>query len=109
MTQAITVLAVEGIAEVEKGDSIAELVLAHTQLVAGDVVVVTQKIVSKAEGAVVYFDPEDLDAKRRIAEDEAVRVLRRRGELVITETRHGFVCANSGVDISNVSAGTAVL
>ncbi len=82
---------------------------ARASLADGDVLVVTQKIVSKAEGRIVAVDPGDDGAKRRLAESEARRVLRRRGELVITETRHGFVCANSGVDLSNVEEGFAVL
>ena len=57
----------------------------------------------------VPIDPSDPDAKRHLAESEAVRVLRRRGDLVVTETRHGFVCANSGVDLSNVADGWAAL
>ncbi|MDA8291987.1 MAG: coenzyme F420-0:L-glutamate ligase [Actinomycetota bacterium] len=105
----LTVLGVTGMPEVVRGDSIADLVLDRAELVEGDVLVVTQKVVSKAEGRVVAFDPGDPDAKRRIAESEAVRVLRRRGELVVTETRHGFVCASSGVDLSNVAEGRAVL
>ena len=71
--------------------------------------VVTQKIVSKAEGRMVRVDPGDPDAKRRLAESEAVRILRRRGDLVVTETRHGYVCANSGIDLSNVAEGWAAL
>jgi coenzyme F420-0:L-glutamate ligase/coenzyme F420-1:gamma-L-glutamate ligase len=59
----------------------------------------------------VAVDPAgtDADARRRLAESEAVRVLRRRGDLVVTETRHGFVCANSGVDFSNIEHGYAAL
>ena len=74
-----------------------------------DVVVVTQKVVSKAEGRIVPFDADDPDAKRRLVESESIRVLRRRGDLLITETAHGFVCANAGIDLSNVEAGTAAL
>ncbi len=66
----------------------------------GDVLVVTQKIVSKAENRFVEIDGNDPVAKRELAESEAVRVLRRRGEMVITETKHGFICANSGIDLS---------
>ncbi|MGI8939063.1 MAG: coenzyme F420-0:L-glutamate ligase [Iamia sp.] len=74
-----------------------------------DVVVVTQKIVSKAEGAMVEVDPTDPRGHRTVVESESVRVLRRRGDLTITETRQGFVCANAGVDLSNVEAGWAAL
>ena len=78
-------------------------------LLAGDVVVVTQKIVSKAEGKLVPINHADAGAKLALVERESVRVLRRRGDLVITETRHGFICANAGVDLSNVADGTAAL
>lgn len=82
---------------------------AGTALLDGDCLVVTQKIVSKAEGRIVALDPEDPDARRALIESESVRVLRRRGDLMITETPHGFVCANAGVDQSNVAEGTAAL
>ena len=105
----LLVFGVEGLPEIVAGASIGVLLAAQAPLEPGDVVVVTQKIVSKAEGRVVAVDADDAQAKRRLAESEAVRILRRRGELVITETRHGFVCANSGVDLSNVAEGSAVL
>jgi coenzyme F420-0:L-glutamate ligase/coenzyme F420-1:gamma-L-glutamate ligase len=78
-------------------------------LVDGDVLVVTQKIVSKAEGAMVEIDQNDPLSHKPIVEREAVRILRRRGELIITETKHGFVCANAGIDLSNVARGHAAL
>jgi coenzyme F420-0:L-glutamate ligase/coenzyme F420-1:gamma-L-glutamate ligase len=71
--------------------------------------VVTQKVVSKAEGRLVALDHADPEAKAALVERESVRVLRRRGDLIISETRHGFVCANAGVDLSNVADGTAAL
>lgn len=111
---AITVLPLGGIGEVRAGDEIADLVAdaAHRQgtaLADHDCVVVTQKIVSKAEGRVVALDADDRDARRRLVEAESVRVLRRRGDLIISETRHGFICANAGVDLSNVEPGFAAL
>lgn len=110
----LVIFGVHGIGEIKKGARLAELIIAAVkanghELCDGDVVVVTQKIVSKAEGRVVPLDREDPAAKRQLAESEAVRVLRRRGDLVITETAHGFICANSGVDLSNVADGFAVL
>ncbi|HXY46028.1 MAG TPA: coenzyme F420-0:L-glutamate ligase [Acidimicrobiales bacterium] len=105
----LAILPVTGLPEVGPGDDLAGMIAAATALLDGDVVVVTQKIVSKAEGRVVAVDPADAEARRELAEREAVRVLRRRGELVITETRHGFVCANSGVDLSNMAEGHAAL
>jgi coenzyme F420-0:L-glutamate ligase/coenzyme F420-1:gamma-L-glutamate ligase len=75
----------------------------------GDVVVITQKVVSKAEGRIVPIDTDDPAAKTALVEQESVRILRRRGDLVISETRHGFICANAGIDLSNVDLGTAAL
>jgi coenzyme F420-0:L-glutamate ligase/coenzyme F420-1:gamma-L-glutamate ligase len=105
----IEVVPVEGIGEVRAGDVLADLIAARVALTDYDVVVVTQKVVSKAEGRMVAVDPDDPAARRSVVEGEAVRILRRRGELLITETRHGFVCANAGVDLSNVPDGWAAL
>jgi coenzyme F420-0:L-glutamate ligase/coenzyme F420-1:gamma-L-glutamate ligase len=111
---ALTIVPVEGIGEVRPGDEIADLVAVAardqgTPLARGDCLVVTQKIVSKAEGRLVPLAHDDLHARRALIESEAARVLRRRGDLVITETRHGFVCANAGIDLSNVEEGWAAL
>jgi coenzyme F420-0:L-glutamate ligase/coenzyme F420-1:gamma-L-glutamate ligase len=111
----MTIWGVEGIGEIRPGDPLAELIATacagppNGPLADGDVLVVTQKIVSKAEGRLVAVDPDDPLSHKAVVEQEAVRVLRRRGDLVITETRHGFVCANSGVDLSNVQRGEAAL
>ena len=114
MPRALTIIPVEGIGEIRPGDElavvIAEAAIAQgTPLVAHDCVVVTQKVVSKAEGRLVALDPDDLAARQALVEAESVRVVRRRGDLIISETRHGFVCANAGIDLSNVEAGTAAL
>jgi coenzyme F420-0:L-glutamate ligase/coenzyme F420-1:gamma-L-glutamate ligase len=108
----ITIMPIAGLAEVESGDDVAQMITqalgeAGIELIDGDVVVVTHKIVSKAEGrTVVCLSDADY---RRLALDESSEVLRRRGDLIISRTKHGFVCANAGVDRSNVAAGTAVL
>lgn len=110
----LVVIPIEGMPEVRPGNVIAELVVdaargQGTPLADDDCLVVTQKIVSKAEGRLVPLDPDDLAVRRALVESESVRVLRRRGDLVISETRHGFVCANAGVDLSNVDHGLAAL
>ena len=108
----LSVIPVQGIPEVRPGDNLAELILAacaSEPLADGDVLVVTQKVVSKAEGRLEAVDPNDPLSHKAIVEREAVRVLRRRGELMITETKHGFVCANAGIDLSNVERGYAAL
>ena len=107
MTGRIEDLAVAGLPEVRPGDDRAALIAGAVTLVDGDVVVVTQKVVSKAEDRLVDIDPEV--GHRPLVERESVRILRRLGDLVIAETEHGFVCANAGVDLSNVEAGQAAL
>lgn len=110
----LEVIAVHGIGEIRPGDEIAELMAdaaaaQGTPILDGDCLVVTQKIVSKAEGRLVDLDPTDLDARRALVEQESRRIVRRRGDLVISETHHGFICANAGIDLSNVEAGQAAL
>ncbi|MFQ5947453.1 MAG: coenzyme F420-0:L-glutamate ligase [Acidimicrobiia bacterium] len=103
-----------GIPEVSAGDNLAALLVEALRRSGleprpGDVLVVTHKVVSKAEGSVVKIAHGDEAAYRRLVEDEAERVLRRRQDLVITKTRHGFICASAGVDRSNVGRAGAVL
>jgi coenzyme F420-0:L-glutamate ligase/coenzyme F420-1:gamma-L-glutamate ligase len=106
----LSIIPVEGIPEVRPGDRVADLVVAAgVELLDGDVLVVTQKIVSKAEGRLSPVDPDDPVGHKQLVLDESVRVLRRRGDLLLTETRHGFICANAGVDLSNVQRGWAAL
>jgi coenzyme F420-0:L-glutamate ligase/coenzyme F420-1:gamma-L-glutamate ligase len=109
---ALTVWPVRGIGEIQPGDDLATIV-AETAGAAGaatgDVLVVTQKIVSKAEGRLEAVDPADPLSHKPLVERESVRILRRRGDLIISETAHGFVCANAGIDLSNVAAGQAAL
>lgn len=106
----IAIRPVTGIPEVKPGDDLAVLLTKALRPLApsdGDVLVVTQKIVSKAEGALrPAADEADF---RRIVEDEAAAVIRRRGPLTITITKHGFVCANAGVDRSNVDGDQVAL
>jgi coenzyme F420-0:L-glutamate ligase / coenzyme F420-1:gamma-L-glutamate ligase len=112
---ALQLFAVRGVGEVRPGDVLADVLASAltgtdgSGLIDDDVLVVTSKVVSKAEGRLVAIDDDDLSAKVALVEREAVRVLRRRGDLRVTETSHGFVCANAGIDLSNVEAGTAVL
>ncbi|MBH99780.1 MAG: coenzyme F420-0:L-glutamate ligase [Acidimicrobiaceae bacterium] len=107
MSRPIEVLPVHGIGEIQPGDDLAELISKAADLRDGDVVVVTQKVVSKAENRLVDIDPEI--GHKALVERESVRVLRRRGDLIISETEHGFVCANAGIDLSNVEEGRAAL
>ena len=111
----LTAWGVEGIGEIVPGQQLGEIIAdactgePNGPLADHDVLVVTQKIVSKAEGRLVAIDPEDPLSHKALVEQEAVRVVRRRGDLIITETTHGFICANSGIDLSNVERGYAAL
>jgi coenzyme F420-0:L-glutamate ligase/coenzyme F420-1:gamma-L-glutamate ligase len=110
----LSIIPISGLPEISAGDELAVRIAEHartqgTELADGDCLVVTQKVVSKAEGRLVPLDPDDLAARRALVESESVRIVRRRGDLIISETRHGFVCANAGVDLSNVEHGWAAL
>jgi coenzyme F420-0:L-glutamate ligase/coenzyme F420-1:gamma-L-glutamate ligase len=105
----IALIPVVGMPEIRPGDVLAEIIATHAELRDGDVLVVTQKVVSKAEGRLVAVDPEDPLSHKALVESESVRVIRRRGDLIMSETAHGFVCANAGVDLSNVERGQAAL
>ena len=119
----LRVLPVTGLPEITEGDRLGELIAARTQLEGGDVVVISQKVVSKAEGRVVDLatvkpseravglaaelgkDP----ALVQLVLDESSEVIRAERGVLICETRHGLVCANAGVDTSNVGDGKAAL
>jgi coenzyme F420-0:L-glutamate ligase/coenzyme F420-1:gamma-L-glutamate ligase len=123
----VRVIPLEGIPEVEEGDDLAGLLVAAAERAGGfedaDVLVVAQKIVSKAEGRIVRLD--EIEASPRaheLAEEgrdprhvevilrESARVIRVRPPLIIAETRHGFVSASAGVDASNAKGeGTLIL
>jgi coenzyme F420-0:L-glutamate ligase/coenzyme F420-1:gamma-L-glutamate ligase len=113
----MSLIPLNGIGEVTPGTDLARLVAAALApaavdgptLLDGDVLVITQKVVSKAEGRLVPLDHRDPAAKVALVESESVRIIRRRGDLIISETRHGFICANAGIDLSNVDAGVAAL
>lgn len=113
----LEVFAVSGIGEIRPGDDLCAAIVAATRgdtsgstlLKDGDVLVVTQKVVSKSEGRLERIDADDPFDKAMLVERESVRILRRRGELMISETHHGFICANAGIDLSNVEAGEACL
>jgi coenzyme F420-0:L-glutamate ligase/coenzyme F420-1:gamma-L-glutamate ligase len=103
----VQVLPVTGLPDVAPGDDLSALIAAHAELEPGDVVVVASKVVSKAEGAI--HRPRDGEEPRatlaRLVRGEATRVVADAPWVTIVETRHGFVCANAGVDASNVADG----
>ena len=101
----IEIWPVEGLPEIVHDDDLAAMLAEPLRSMGardGDVVAVTQKIVSKAEGRVV---PDGGDGRSEWVTRETRRVVARRGDLIIAETHHGFVCANAGVDASNVEEG----
>ena len=119
----LELIAVDGLPEVEPGDDVAELIGAGIKLLSGDVIVVAQKIISKSEGRMRHLaDVRASDEAVRLAAqliaapdprlvqvvlDESVRVVRSE-RILITETRQGFVCANGGVDHSNIPGSDVV-
>lgn len=105
----LEIFPVQGLPEIGRSDDVAGMICDAVELMERDVVVVTQKIISKAEGAMADIDPDDPLSHKPLVERESVRILRRRGELIISETKHGFVCANAGIDLSNVARGRAAL
>lgn len=128
MAESVTITGIEGLPEVRPGDDLAALIAAAAQrqglaLRDGDVLVVTQKVVSKAEGRLV--DPREVepsafaqelarnwekDARQvEVVLRESKRIVRMDHGVIICETRHGFVCANAGVDASNAPGGLLVL
>ncbi|MEK6277614.1 MAG: coenzyme F420-0:L-glutamate ligase [Actinomycetota bacterium] len=114
---------IAGLPEVGKGDAVGKLIMARAELRDGDIVVVSQKVVSKAEGRVVRLDSalpgeRAVELARELGKDpelvqlvldESAAVLRAERGVLVCETRHGLVCANAGVDTSNVPRGMAAL
>ena len=103
----VRIIPVPGIREVVAGDDVGALILDAFDVQCNDVVVIAQKIVSKAEGRVVKAD--DREDARDAARREARRILRDTPSYLIVETHFGLVCANAGVDMSNIDDGYAVL
>jgi coenzyme F420-0:L-glutamate ligase/coenzyme F420-1:gamma-L-glutamate ligase len=108
----LTIVPVTGIGDITPGDDVAAAIAtaissSGEQLQQGDVLVVTHKILSKAEGRIATYATEE--EYRQLVLDEAAEVVRRRGDLVIARTSHGFICANAGVDRSNVGDDGTVL
>lgn len=105
------VLPVRGLGEVEPGADLADLISDATDLRDGDIVVVAQKVISKAEGAIVRLGPGDdrAAARRRLVREQAARIVVDAPWALIVETRQGLVCANAGIDASNVEPGALTL
>ncbi len=113
MADRLEIIPIPGLPEIVPGDDLAGQIIAACSnsepLQQYDVLVVSQKVVSKAEGKLVEVDPDDPLAHKPLVLAESARVVRRRGELIISETKHGYICANAGIDRSNVGSGIAAL
>jgi coenzyme F420-0:L-glutamate ligase/coenzyme F420-1:gamma-L-glutamate ligase len=124
----LTIVPVEGIPDIAPGDNLGEIIVAKLEdqgekLEQGDVIIVSQKIVSKAEGRIIKLskvapssfasyiakeagkDPRQVEVILR----ESRKIVRMKAGHLITETRHGFICANAGVDASNVGSGRDIV
>jgi len=107
----IRIIPVEGIPEIKVDDNLAEITFdvlnkSEIGIEKNDIFIVTQKIVSKSEGMerdLSNYDFEDL------LQSESKKIIRKRGDLVIAKTHHGFICANAGIDRSNVKKNSALL
>ena len=107
----VRIIPIQGIPEIKVNDNLAEITFdilnqSEIGIKKNDIFVVTQKIVSKSEGMerdLSIFNFEEL------LQNESKKIIRKRGDLVIAKTKHGFICANAGIDKSNVKQNTALL
>jgi coenzyme F420-0:L-glutamate ligase/coenzyme F420-1:gamma-L-glutamate ligase len=107
----IEIIPVYGLPEFKKNDDLVEILTTTLKnnsetLLNGDVVIVTQKIISKIEDRAVDLKVTDIN---EVLKEESTQILRKRGETIIARTRHGFICANAGIDKSNIDKGYALL
>lgn len=107
----VTIIPISGLPEVSEGDNLANLThdvlrKAGREILDGDIFVVTQKIVSKSEGMSRNLDEHSFED---LLKSQVNRIVRKRGELVIAKTKHGFICANAGIDKSNVEKNNVLL
>ncbi len=107
----ISIIPLTGVGNVHPGDDLSEMITGqlvdHFPLLPSDCLVVASKVVAKARGRIETLTPEN--TKQDIVERESRKIIRRRGPLVISETHHGFICANAGVDESNTEENTVVI
>ena len=106
--QKIEIIPVTGLPEFKSNDDLVEI-LSNTlneSLVENDILVITQKIISKIENRTVNLQDKDFS---EVLKNEATQIIRKRGETIIARTKHGFICANAGIDKSNIEQGYALL
>ena len=107
----IRIIPVEGIPEIKVDDNLAEITFdvlnkSKIGIEKNDIFIVTQKIVSKSEGMERDLSNYDFE---QLLQSESKKIIRKRGDLVIAKTHHGFICANAGIDRSNVKKNSALL
>lgn len=106
--QKIEIIPVTGLPEFKSNDDLVEI-LSNTlsnPVMENDILVITQKIISKIENRTVNLQDKDFS---EVLKDEATQIIRKRGETIIARTKHGFICANAGIDKSNIEQGYALL
>lgn len=106
--QKIEIIPVTGLPEFKSNDDLVEILIntLNNPLTENDILVITQKIISKIENRSVNLQDKNFS---EILKDEATQIIRKRGETIIARTRHGFICANAGIDKSNIEQGYALL
>ena len=107
----VSILPVMNLPEFDTGHEIVEEFIGKLKenkisLEDSDVIVITQKIISKVEGRKIDINKEDLE---EVIKNESLQIIRKRGETIIAQTKHGFICANAGIDKSNIEEGFALL
>jgi len=107
----ITIIPIKNFPEITEGDDLIELLInclenSTISIEENDIIVITQKIVSKSESRLRSL--EDVTFEELLAA-ESTEIIRKRGDLVIARTKHGFICANAGIDKSNIENGHALL
>ena len=106
--QKIEIIPVTGLPEFRSNDDLIKILnnTLNDSLMENDILVITQKIISKIENRTVNLKDRDFS---EVLNEEATQIIRKRGETVIARTKHGFICANAGIDKSNIEQGYALL
>ncbi len=107
----VSIIPIMNLPEFDTGHEIVEELIKRLEenkitLEDNDVIVITQKIISKVEGRKIDINKEDIE---EVIKSESLQIIRKRGETVIAKTKHGFICANAGIDKSNIEEGSALL
>ena len=107
----VSIIPIMNLPEFDTGHEIVEELIESLEenkisLEDSDVIVITQKIISKVEGRKIDINKEDIE---EVIKNESLQIIRKRGETIIAKTKHGFICANAGIDKSNIEEGFALL